>query len=61
MELIILIVLFGGFSASTIVFNRLKAQGFGAAGQMCLKCGLNLEAGRSICPVCGHYLAKTRH
>jgi predicted amidophosphoribosyltransferase len=61
MELIIVMLLFGGFSASTMVIGRVKTQLFGGARHMCLKCGLNLDAGRSICPVCGKYLAKAKH
>jgi hypothetical protein len=61
MELIILMLLFGGFSASTMVFSRAKFQFFGGSRHMCLKCGLNLDPGRSICPVCGKYLARAKH
>jgi predicted amidophosphoribosyltransferase len=61
MELILVMAVFGGFSASTMVLGRVKAGVFNGARHMCTKCGLNLDSGRSICPQCGKYLSRAKH
>lgn len=61
MEFMIVMLIFGTFSASSMVFGRVKKQVFSRTRHMCRNCGLYLESGRSICPVCGTYLTRTKH
>ncbi|MBN9388222.1 MAG: hypothetical protein J0I20_09245 [Chloroflexi bacterium] len=61
MELLIVMLLFGSFSASTMFVNRVKTGLFKGSRRTCQKCKLTLDPGRSICPVCGTYLSRPGH